>query len=241
MWILLDEDNTPAQDISSVTSDWFLDIVSTDDTYQMVFSDSNIITWTWNVIQSWKLWNWLVGYWDFDTTDKVVANITSSSTWSNDLETWITLAAWKKWNALHFWSTRSANWFLLDWDYAVEDFKNGFTFSAWVRKDRAWQIISTPIFRLQSVSHDWWDFKTCFIPYTNHQKNLNTSQLTTDQAYFSHYNDINTWDMPTDSNFRLYTMTFDKWSSGLFIDWKKVYSKDLSKIQRAFFANNRNF
>ena len=241
VWILLDEDNTPAQDISSVTSDWFLDIVSTDDTYQMVFSDSNIITWTWNVIQSWKLWNWLVGYWDFDTVDKVVANITSSWTWSNDLEAGVTLEPWKKWNSIHLSGTRSSSGFLLDWNYSPEDFRNWFTFSAWIKRDVKWPVFSTPIFRM--LWHELWAWRiqTCFIPYDNHNQNLTSSQLSEDEAYFYHYNEVETWEMPIDWSYHLYTIAFDKWTSKLYRDWKLVYNKDLWNIQKVYFANNRNY
>ena len=53
LWILTDENNTPIQDISWVTSDWYLDISDVWTTvYNSIISDEEITSWSWTELSS---------------------------------------------------------------------------------------------------------------------------------------------------------------------------------------------
>ena len=58
LWILTDENNTPIQDVSIVTSDWYLDISDVWTTvYKSIISDEEITSWSWTAL-SWLHTNW---------------------------------------------------------------------------------------------------------------------------------------------------------------------------------------
>ena len=51
LWILTDENNTPIQEVGSITSDWYLDVSNTVDEYNAIFSDVDTLTWTWTNLE----------------------------------------------------------------------------------------------------------------------------------------------------------------------------------------------
>ncbi len=61
LWILLDEVNTPVQEISSLTSSGYLDIELTNDTYKWILEDWFELTWTWSELKI-LAWTALAGW-----------------------------------------------------------------------------------------------------------------------------------------------------------------------------------
>ena len=62
LWILLDENNTPIQELSDITWNWLLDIATTDTVYTWIMQDNYSVSWTWSelkIIQSSVLAWWV--------------------------------------------------------------------------------------------------------------------------------------------------------------------------------------
>ena len=55
LWILTDENNTPIQDVNSVISNGYLDIQLETNIYKAVFSDQDILSWTWETLEILKV------------------------------------------------------------------------------------------------------------------------------------------------------------------------------------------
>lgn len=72
MWILLYTDNSPIHENPSLAASW-LDVVTTTETFKAIFSDNEILTWTWNVLKViyWTTKTWII--WE-DCQDYVDAN-----------------------------------------------------------------------------------------------------------------------------------------------------------------------
>ena len=53
LWILTDKDNNPIQEVSAITSSWYLDISDTGiNEYKAIISDDETISWTWTTLAS---------------------------------------------------------------------------------------------------------------------------------------------------------------------------------------------
>jgi len=60
LWILTDVENTPIQDIDTLKTDWYIDIINTDDTYVAHISDNLTVEGTWAVMRpiALSMMNW---------------------------------------------------------------------------------------------------------------------------------------------------------------------------------------
>ena len=130
--VLTDSDNTPIQDVSTITSNWFLDLVTTTEEYNAIFSDTSILTGTWKTLRSWVSGWWLVWYWSFDeiVDNSFVDYSENEAVWT--ISWWVSVSAWQVWNAADFdWVDGS---FIVDlieniwWNSAAPH-----TISAWIK------------------------------------------------------------------------------------------------------------
>ena len=135
LWVITDDENTPIQDLTSITSDWYLDIINTADQYKIFYTDEDVLSWTWKTLKTIVGWSKLVWLFDFEwiTWTEV---LDKSSKWNNWTLSWTTLptvTTWVSWNALSFpwtWDTGG----LID----IRDNSNDldewvFTYNFWIK------------------------------------------------------------------------------------------------------------
>ncbi len=80
LWILIDENNVPIQEITKVVWSWYLDIENTNDKYISILRNDLKIIWTWAILKNLKL------------VAKLWGKIYKISSCKNILENWL----WKK-------------------------------------------------------------------------------------------------------------------------------------------------
>ena len=132
LWIIVDENNTPIQDVASIILDSYLDIVTTNNLYNIHFSDISTLSWTWKTLKWAVWWRGLVWYWSFDEIidNSFLDYSENSAIWT--MSWWVSLWIWQSWNSAVF------DW--IDWEFYVDLIKNIWwnssgphTISAWIK------------------------------------------------------------------------------------------------------------
>ena len=132
LWMITDENNIPIQIVEKVTSSWYLDIVNTEDKYNIYFSGESMLSWTWKTLKWAVWWRWLVWYWSFDEIidNSFIDYSENAATWI--ISWWVSLWTWQSWKSAVF------DW--VDWEFYVDLIKNIWwnsssphTISAWIK------------------------------------------------------------------------------------------------------------
>ena len=141
LWTLTNLENLPIQEISIVSSDWYLDIFNTNDIYKAHFWGKWIKSGTWEILGLDILWAWtLIWKWSFDEGSWNISQDSSEFNRDGVLAGTISpnYIAWKKWTALNFeWSawTRQTWWkVIIDGPF---DFwwSSTYSFGFWMKPD----------------------------------------------------------------------------------------------------------
>lgn len=121
--ILTDLTNTPIQEIATIKTATYLDLVWTTAQYNAIYSDNNKITWTWVALSAtiynasckrikevwWNQWNWVYTI-NPSWTAEVQAYCDMSTDWGWWTLVWRSVLSWTAWT---FWF-KSSRWNVLD-------------------------------------------------------------------------------------------------------------------------------
>ena len=181
LWILTDENNTPIQDVSIVTSDWYLDISDVWTTvYNSIISDEEITSWSWTELSSlhsnWSCkrirqvnwwssdwvytidpeanWVWFEVYCDM-TTDWGGWTLAYKNDWDSD---W-----WDLWNDANIW----------EW-YNITSLKENDYLTSWTLSDSIINNLLTNQYRVEWSN--WWVIYWKIFDWLEYWALLNTSK-----------------------------------------------------------------
>jgi len=150
LWVLIDINNTPIQEIETITSSWFLDIYNTNSEYKAIFKNDILLKWTWSRLQYIK--NWLSTWWLSNSCLTLISKNSSLKNkdwiyllnleWNNVLPVYCDMT-----NAWWGWTLVASQWPIV-WDTVTDDF--------WpITLDNPWKMLSLEKINL-IPHHDFW-------------------------------------------------------------------------------------